>query len=338
MSEKGNAKSRKSFLVIGCGSIGNRHLANLKTIGVSNLGVFDVNRSRCEKIREKYKIAVFFDLDEALSENFDVALICSPTSLHLTHALLAANAGCHLFIEKPVSHELDGLTHLLNLIRKKKLISLVGCNLRFHPGMIKIHSLIEKKEIGRILTARAQFGQYLPDWHPWEDYRNSYSAQNTLGGGVILDRIHEIDYMRWLFGGVSEVTAMAGHISDLEIDTEDVAEIILRFSNGAFGSLHLDYIRRTYDASLEILGDKGIIKWNYQNHSIEWFIADKSRWNSIKWECFDGNQMYVDEMKHFLRVLDGKEVTTLSADDAAEDLKIAIAVKDAAKNQIVIRI
>ena len=338
MSEKGNVKSKKSFLVIGCGSIGNRHLANLKKLGVTSIGAFDVNRIRCEKIREEFNINVFSDLEEALSKKFDSALICSPTSLHVEHALLAANAGCHLFIEKPISDTHNRLPELLDLIEKKNLATLVGCNFRFHPGLMKIQSLLGENTIGKIISARAQFGQFLPDWHPWEDYRHSYSAQKNLGGGVILDRIHEIDYMRWLFGEVSEVTAMADHISHLEIDTEDIAEILLKFSNGSIGSIHLDYVRRTYDASLEVIGENGIIKWNYQNHFIEWYVAKKKRWQSIKWEKLDGNLMYVDEMKHFLRVVDNQEKSIFPAWEATKVLKIALAVKEAAKDRKVIQL
>ena len=203
---------------------------------------------------------------------------------------------------------------------------------------MKIHALLREDAIGRIISSRAQFGQYLPDWHPWEDYRRSYSAQKKLGGGVILDRIHEIDYMRWLFGDVSELTAMAGHISHLEIDTEDVAEIVLKFANGSIGSVHLDYIRRTYDASLEIVGETGTIRWNYQDHFIEWYVATEKRWQSIKWENRDSNQMYVDEMKHFLKVINNQEESICPAREGINVLKIALAIKEAANSKKVIQL
>lgn len=325
-------------LVIGSGSIGRRHAKNLSDLGVK-VSLFDINRTLLANVCRENNFTPVEDLDLALAkEQYCAALICTPTSLHLEHALRAADAGCHIFIEKPISDTCDGLPRLLDLIEKEKLATLVGCNFRFHPGLIKIHALLGEGAIGRIISSRAQFGQYLPDWHPCEDYRHTYSAQKNLGGGVILDRIHEIDYMRWLFGDVSELTAMAGHISHLEIDTEDVAEIVLKFTNGSIGSIHLDYIRRTYDASLEIIGETGTIRWNYQNHFIEWYVAADNRWQSIKWENRDSNQMYVDEMKHFLKVIDNQEESICPVLEGIKVLEIALAVKEAANSRKVMQL
>lgn len=325
-------------LVIGSGSIGRRHAKNLADLG-AKVSLFDINRTLLMNVCTENNYTPVKDLEQALAkEHYCAALICSPTSLHLEHALRAAAAGCHLFIEKPISDTLDGLPRLLDLIQEKNLVTLVGCNFRFHPGLMKIHLLLHKGAIGRIISSRAQFGQYLPDWHPWEDYRHTYSAQKKLGGGVILDRIHEIDYMRWLFGEVSEVTAMAGHFSHLEIDTEDIAEILIKFTNSTIGSIHLDYIRRTYDASLEIVGENGTIRWNYQNHFIEWYVAEENRWQSIKWEKLDRNQMYIDEMKHFLKVINNQEESICPAREATKVLEIALAVKEAAKDRKVIQL
>jgi predicted dehydrogenase len=338
MTDQSYMGSDRTFLVIGCGSIGKRHLANLLKLGIHKLKAFDINIARCEEIKEQFKIEVFHDLDSALSEDVDVAIICSPTSLHFEHSMLAARAGCHLFIEKPVSDSLEGLSQLSEIVTEKNLLTLIGCNFRFHPGLIKVHSLLEMDTIGKVISSRAQFGQYLPDWHPWEDYRKNYSAQKMLGGGVIFDRIHEFDYMKWLFGDVTEVVAFMDHISGLEVDTEDIAEILLKFSSGSIGSIHLDYIRRTYDASLEIIGEKGIIRWNYQNHFVEWYKTDDNKWQSIRWENHDGNRMYLEEMKHFLNILERKEDSVLPLNEAIKVLELAIATKKSAKDRIVIKL
>ncbi len=338
MAEHSHTGSDRTFLIIGCGSIGKRHLANLQKLGSCKIKAFDINTTRCEEIKEQFEIEVFHDLDFALSEDVDVAIICSPTSLHFEHSIRAARAGCHLFIEKPVSDSLEGLSQLSEIVSEKNLFTLVGCNFRFHPGLIQVHSLLETDAIGKVISSRAQFGQFLPDWHPWEDYRKTYSAQEKLGGGVIFDRIHELDYMRWLFGDVAEVVAFVDHISSLEIDTEDIAEILLKFSHGSIGSIHLDYIRRTYDASLEIIGEKGIIRWNYQNHFVEWYKIDDHKWHSIRWENHDGNQMYLEEMKHFLNILERKEESVLPLNEAIKVLELAIATKKSARDRKVIRL
>ena len=322
---------RGRFLVLGFGSIGKRHLRNLLKLGVQDVAVFDVRDDRRKEASERFSVPAFADLNLALSSNVKVALICTPTSLHLSNALAAARAGSHLFIEKPLSNSLLGVDELLEEAQQRKLVTLVGCNFRFHVALQRVKGLLEQEVIGKVISARAQFGQYLPDWHPWEDYRGSYSAQSALGGGVILDRIHEFDYLRWLLGEFQEVYSIAEHLSHLDIDTEDVAEIILRFVNGVIGSLHLDYVRRTYDSSLEIVGEQGIIQWSYQKQNVRWYTTDNSMWESKDWPDYDGNEMYLAEMRHFLKVLVGEEASTQDILSAKRVLEVALATKQSAK-------
>ena len=319
----------KRFLVVGCGSIGKRHIGNLKKLGVEDIIAVDVREDRRGEVEKRFGMPTFVDLASALNENVQVALICTPTHLHLQHALMAARAGCHLFIEKPISDTLKGIDELLEEVERRRLVTLVGCNFRFHPGLRHVKALLDEGAIGRVVSARAQFGQYLPDWHPWQDYRQGYSAQRALGGGVVLDRVHEIDYMRWLLGDITEVYAMMGHLSHLEIDTEDTVDMLLRFASGAFGSIHLDYVRRTYDCSLEIVGEEGTIQWRYQDHSVRWYLASEACWHSLRWPQYDGNEMYLAEMRHFMRALQGQEVSELDVAEGAHVLAIAVAAKQA---------
>jgi predicted dehydrogenase len=322
-----------AFLVIGCGSIGRRHISNLKKLGAERILAFDVREDRRNEIAEQFQVKVFSDLESAFDKDIRAAFICSPTSLHVEHALAAACRGCHLFIEKPLSDTNKGIDELLMEIKGKNLTALVGCNFRFHPGLRKVKELLERKSIGRVISARAQFGQYLPDWHPWEDYRMMYSARRHLGGGVVLDRIHEIDYVRWLMGEVTEVSAFIQHASSLEIETEDLAEILFRHASGVVTSLHLDYVRRVYDASCEIIGEEGILEWSFQEKRARWYRADGKRWQAYETPEYDTNQMYLDEMRHFLNCLAGMERPELPADDAARVLAIALAAKQAAREK-----
>jgi len=318
------------FLIIGCGSIGKRHLGNLKQLGVQDIIAFDIRPERRQEVQQRFGVPVFAELSAALDQNPGAAVVCTPTSLHLPHALAAAQANYHLFIEKPIADSLEGIEELLAEVRRRRLVTFVQCNFRFHPGLRLVKSLLEEEKIGRVVSARAQFGQYLPDWHPWEDYRQSYSARKDLGGGVILDRIHEIDYLRWLLGEVTEVFAVMGHLSHLEVDTEDVAEIFLRFATGTLGSIHLDYVRRTYDCSLEIIGDEGIIRWRYQDHLLSWYLAKESQWYSRQWPRYEGNMMYLEAMRNFLRALQGEEASAQDAAEGVRVLAIALAAKQAA--------
>ena len=330
MSAERREASDMSFLVIGCGSIGKRHIANLRRLGVKNIVATDTSKSRRQEVHEQFSVPTVSDPTDSFSSNPDVALICSPTNMHLEHALMAAMAGCHLLVEKPIAHTLEGIEALLDEVERKALVTLVGCNFRFHPGLQRVKALLEQEAIGKVVSARAQFGQYLPDWHPWEDYRQTYSAQKSLGGGVMLDRIHEIDYLRWLLGEVTEVYAMQGHLSHLEIDTEDTVEILARFTQGAFGSIHLDYVRRISDSSLEVVGDAGLIQWSFNNNEVRWYLSKEHQWYTHQWPHYDVNDMYVAELEHFLKVLDGETASELDARAGVRVLSIALAAKQAA--------
>ncbi|MCL5958533.1 MAG: Gfo/Idh/MocA family oxidoreductase [Chloroflexi bacterium] len=331
MSRPGAAQGR--FLVIGCGSIGKRHIDNLKALGTEDVLAFDVRVDRREEVKSRFDVEVLGNLEEAWARNPNVALITVPTSLHLPLALEAVRHGCHLFIEKPLADRMDGLGELLRSVRERKLVTLVGCNMRFHPGLMTVKKLLQDGAVGRVVAARVEVGQYLPDWHPWEDYRYSYSAQRELGGGVILDDIHEIDYVRWMLGEIQSVACFAGKLSHLEIGTEDTAAIILRFASGSIGEVHLDYVQRAYSRTCRVIGDEGTIHWDYTLGEVRWYSAAARAWqvfrNPPSWEP---NQMYVDEMRHFLRCLSRQEESTLDVFGASRALAAALAAKTSAEN------
>lgn len=329
---KNKADLRAKFLVVGCGSIGQRHINNLRHLGIGDIVAFDPRADRRAEIASNWGIETVETLDAGWECAPDVALITAPTSLHVPIALEAIARYCALFIEKPLSNQWSGIERLLGAVQQSGLVTLVGCNMRFHPGLLAVKDLIEQGAVGRVIAARVQAGQYLPDWHPWEDYRQSYSARRDLGGGVILDAIHEIDYARWLLGEVVSATCMAGKLSRLEIDTEDTAAILLRFESGAVGEIHLDYIQRAYSRTCQIIGEEGTIHWDYVAGQTRCYSAHTKRWsifgNPPGWEP---NQMYLDEMKHYLRCLTREERPTADVFEAARVLQVALAAKESAQ-------
>ena len=316
------------FLVVGCGSIGKRHIRNLLAFGVRNILAYDSNPVRSYEVREEFGVEALHDLESGWAQNPYCAFITTPTSLHIPIAIQAAERGCHLFIEKPLAHTFEGVERLLSLIREKELVSLVGCNMRFHPGLKKVKELIEKKAMGNMVAARVEAGQYLPDWHPMEDYRKNYSARRDSGGGVILDAIHELDYIRWLLGEIRAVSCFAGKLSHLEIETEDTAAIILRFTNGAIGEVHVDYVQRAYSRTAQFIGDEGTIRWDYTQGTVRYYSSISNRWmefeNPKDWVA---NQMYVDELSHFLCCLEGGAQPEQDVSEGARVLAVALAAK-----------
>ena len=317
------------FLVIGCNSIGQRHIGNLLSLGVGDIVAFDAREDRRAEAEARLGVPTVGTMQEGWEWNPDVALIATPTSLHVPLALEAARRGCHLFIEKPLGDSLDGVDELLSIVDENKLTSLVGCNMRFHHGPATIKRLLDEEAIGRIITIVIDAGHYLPDWHPWEDYRQMYSANASLGGGVLLDGRDEIDYARWLFGEVAEVYSQGGKFSSLDIDTEDSVNILMKVVSGFSVSIHMDYIQRAYCRTCKVIGEEGTIVWDIAQGDVRLYSARDQGWCSFPQpENYSANQMYVEEMKHFLRCLRGEEQSALGVQDAKRVLEIALAVKD----------
>ncbi len=200
-------------LIMGLGGIGQRHLRNLRMLMGNDMEIIaydprpnppvltdQLKVEEGARLDKKYSLHIFQDLEQALAQLPDAAFICNPTSLHIPAAIRAAQAGCHLFIEKPLSHNLERVDELVSLVESHNLKAVIGYQMRFHPCLKRLAELVQAKKIGRILSVRAEIGEYMPGWHTYEDYRQIYASRQDLGGGVILSQIHEFDYLYWLFG------------------------------------------------------------------------------------------------------------------------------------------
>jgi predicted dehydrogenase len=190
--------------------------------------------------------------------------------------------------------------------------------------------ILESGVIGKVLSARCQFGQYLPDWHPYENYRTSYSARSDLGGGILLDS-HEFDYMQWFLGDVSELFCFAGKASNLEIDTEDTAEVLLKFQSGTIAEIHLDYTQRIYQRNYEFFGENGTLKWDFQDRSVRLYLASENKWEIYEEpRNYDLNEMYKEQMKHFLDAIESETKTITDIFAGWKTLKLIMAAKESA--------
>ena len=298
-----------SILIVGAGSIGSRHLANLQTLTAGPFAVCDPDSEAIDSLQLKPDIFAFRDFPDALrSFNPDVVVLCTPPHLHVIQALAAVRAGAHVFIEKPLSHSLEEVDLLVSEAVSRDRLVQVGYNLRFHPGLKNVKEMLDNGKIGKVLCVRSEFGQYLPDWRPWQDYRDGYSAQRSMGGGIIFDSSHEIDYLRWLFGEINHIYCWAGTISDLEVDVEDTALMVLRFESGVVGEVHLDFIQRARVRNCKIVGDIGTLIWDYVDDSVMVYTASTGQWTRSQIQ-FEPNDMYLEEMKSFLTDLQAKQWT-----------------------------
>jgi predicted dehydrogenase len=322
-------------LVIGIGSIGQRHLRNLRALSIDELAACDPDLSRIKTIRQDLDVKTFETLSTAL-EKFrpNIVLICTPPGLHVEQARQVIQAGLDLFIEKPLSHTWDNVEALLNESQASKSIVQVGYNLRFHPALQQIKQVVTDKTMGRILWARAEFGQYLPDWRPWQDYRQSYTAKQRLGGGILLDASHEIDYLTWLLGRPTQVMCMAGKVSNLDVDVEDSATVLLRFADGVYVDIHVDFIQRDYTRSLKLVGEEGILVWNFAQRQLRLFKTETQRWETFVYNL-DNNEMYLAEMRHFLTCVRERNTPLVSLEEAADVLQVVLNAKKAAEKGVV---
>ena len=302
------------FLVAGFGSIGRRHLRNLITLGQNDIVLLRSHKSTLPEDEIK-EIPVETTVEAALSHHPDGVIIANPTALHLDAAIPAAEAGCAVFLEKPISDSNDRPDDLREALRHNGGRFQMGFQFRFHPGLLRVRELIKAGKIGRPLSFRAEWGEYLPGWHPWEDYRKSYSARKDLGGGVLLTLSHPLDYVRWLFGEPELIWGMNGKISTLELDTDDIAEIGLQTESGVVGSIHLDYYSRPVSNRLSVTGSEGFLCCNNLDGIVRCCYSDGSEETFIPEPDYDRNDMFISEMKRFIVVTAGEAEPSCTLED-----------------------
>jgi predicted dehydrogenase len=329
-------------LFVGLGGIGQRHLRNLRTLLGDEVEVlaYRVRREQQtlndslqvvpgESLEEKYRVEALSDLDRALDRQPDVVFITNPSSLHVPVALAAAERGCHLFIEKPLSHSLEQVAELTRVCDERKLVTCVAYQLRHHPGFLRLRELLAENAVGRVLSVRAEVGEYLPGFHPYEDYRRMYASQSALGGGVTLSQIHEVDYLCALFGTPRRVFSMGGHVSNLEIDVDDVSLSLLEFPRAdggpLFVELHQDFCQRPAQRSVTVIGERGRLCWSLSGRFLEHVDETGQVREHRDYAQFQRNQAFLDELAGFFRCVISGEPCTPSLRDGTLSLQVALA-------------
>jgi len=331
------------FLIAGLGSIGRRHFRNLVALGETDIVLLRSHHATLSD-DELAGYPVETDLTEALKKHKpDAVIVSNPTALHLDIAIPAAEAGCTILLEKPVSHSLERLDVLQKTAQNSGSKILVGFQFRYHPTLNKARDLIQAGVLGKVLTVHAHWGEYLPNWHPWEDYRQSYAARADLGGGVIVTLTHPLDYLRFILGDVDSLWSFNEHLSPLELDVEDVAEIGLKFSGGAIGGVHLNYFQRPPVHRFEIVGTSGTLKWDNADAilHLQKMPAPFGSYSDLPPapvsesfsppEGFDRNQLFISQTKHFIEVTRGNAQPICDLADGVCALQMALAAYESQK-------
>ena len=325
------------FLIAGYGSIGKRHLKNL--ISNSNTKIVVYSKRKDLTHLEKKNIKVFDSLEKCLAEKPNAGFITNETAYHIPVSKKLAKSGLNLFIEKPLSNSSKSISELTKIVKNKKLITMMGCNLRFHDCIKKIKTLLDQKKIGKIISVQVECGTYLPDWHPNEDYSKGYSARDDLGGGVVLTCIHEIDYLYWFFGQVQEVFSITGKFSNLKIQSSDLSAIIMKFQNNIIAEIHLDYFQKPETRSCKIIGTKGTIVWNSKTNDVKLYNLKNEKWSTkLKIKNYKKNDMYKKELAHFIQCIKQKKKSQNDLSQGKYVLKIALGIIKSSKLKKVITI
>lgn len=328
-------------LIVGLGAAGQRHARNLRSILGERVDLLACRSRRLpdfinekmqvesgERVEARLGLRVFTSLQMALAEQPDAVVVSNPSSMHVEVAQAAADAGCHIFIEKPLSDKLDGVERLLATVEDKGLVCMVAYQLRFHPCIKMLRELVHGDRIGRVIGVRAVYGEYLPGWHPYEDYRRSYAARRELGGGVLLTQIHDLDYLTWIFGWPSRVFSVGGHLSSLEVDVEDTASTLLQcgYGNGKFPvHLHQDFVQSPPVRSCEVMGEGGKIFVDLSRCELRAIAASGKIVAEHSESMYERNELFLEEMRHFLDCVHRGATPCVNLRDGANSLRVALA-------------
>jgi predicted dehydrogenase len=323
-------------IVVGFGSAGRRHARNLLALGVREVAVVSEHRRLTEATVGDRQLPVFHGLDAALATRPEAAVIANPTAMHAEYVTRAIAAGCHVYIEKPLAATAGEGRLIADRARHVGRIAAVGCQLRFNPCLARLKDMMETGAVGRVLHVDVNMGEYLPDYHPDEDYRIGYAARRALGGGVLLTQIHDLNYVRWLFGPVQAAYAIGVKLSRLEIDVEDSVTMLLRSAAGLGVTLHMDYIQRPRRRTVVVIGEDATVRWDYWANSLLLTARDGSETELGPATPLDRDAMFAAAMADFLGCIETGATPRTDVADAVEDLRLVDAIRDALARGVVV--
>lgn len=315
--------------IVGLGSIGRRHLQNFRAVGVGTLTAYDAAPDQREAAARLFPFAIVTSTLEAALEGVDGIVICTPPDSHLAIAQMGLDRSAHLMIEKPLTQSIEGVEAFLRECDGKQLRVLTAYNWRYWPPMQLVERMLKAGRIGQVRAARTEYAYHLSTRYPGADYRTFYMADVKQGGGCLLDESHAIDYMRWLCGEIVEVSAVVDHVSGLEITTDDIADLTVRFVSGAVGSIHMNLFAWNVHSHFELMGEKGVIQWRRLDNDVRLFDPEINRW-----EVYPSggqlNDMYLEEARHFLACVRGEAVPACDGWDGLKTMRVIEAARRSA--------
>jgi predicted dehydrogenase len=320
------------LLIVGLGSMGRRRIRNLQYLKAGEIAGFDPRADRRDEATAKYGVRTFGDFEQALENvNPNALVISTPPDLHVKYAKIAVVNGQHFFSEASVMD--DDLDELIDLARAHpEVVAAPSCTMRFHPSVQTIKRLVDAGGFGKPLLLTYQSGLWLPDWHPWEDYRSFYVARRATGACREIVPF-ELSWLTWIFGPVDLVTGMRGKLSSLDVDIDDAYQVLLRFRSGLLGHLLVDVISRAPVRSFRLSSDQATIEWDAVAKKVRFFRASTQEWEVIpepeqiqETGYIVAENMYIEEMRDFVAACEGRKRWgyTIEQDKAILDLLSSI--------------
>ena len=299
------------FLIVGLGSMGKRRVRNLQAIQAGEIIGFDPREDRCREARNKYGIEVHRTIRQAMATRPDAWVISTAPDLHMAYARMALEAGKHFFTEASVTDE--GMAELASGLSGRKIVGVPSCTMRFYPGPKKIKDWVTAGRIGRVLGFTYHSGQYLPDWHPWEDYRSYYVSKKETGACREIVPF-ELVWLTWVFGDVEALSCMKGKVGDLDVEIDDLYQLLLKFQGGGIGHLMVDVLARPDVRHMRIVGTEGVIEWLAKKNIVRastlpdysWETVELNR-GTVEKQYVNPEEPYIEEMSRFLRAIQGQE-------------------------------
>jgi predicted dehydrogenase len=303
--------------VLGLGSIGSRHARSLVALGHEVVG-FDPRPASEGELWARASSP-----SEALA-GVEAAVVATPTAMHAEHAVLALERGLPVLVEKPITVDPLEADRVVALAAQHGLTCGVAMNLRFHPGVLALRDLVSEGRLGEIRFAHVWCGSDLRTWRPGTDYRTSYSARADLGGGIVRDAIHELDYLTWMLGPAASVTAEVAHVSDLEIDVEDIGAALVVLKGGALASVDLTYIDPVYRRGCMLVGAEATARWDWTRGTVE--ISRPGTEVEQLDVAADVADTYVAEMRDFVEAAQTGRAPRTSAEEGRDAVRLADAL------------
>lgn len=317
--------------VIGLGNIATRHRHNLRLLFPNSelLSMSASGRSPKEEVSNSTRVVG--SIEELIEAKVELVIVASPAPFHAQHSIPLIEAGIPTLIEKPVTTSIEDAKAINCAIELHQTPVSIGYCLRYLPSAQKLKVLLDQDVIGILYNAHFEIGQYLPDWRPNKNYRDSVSAQKALGGGALYELSHELDYAQWLLGTLKVKHSILRKSEELALDVEDMADIIALTDLGAVATVHLDFLQRKTHRKCSFIGSEGRIDWDLMLNQLTLITATESTvlYADPKW---DKNQMYVAMLEDFVKMIEKKAHTCISFTEAIKTVSLIDEIKQEASN------